>query len=89
MRAPRLKAYLALIVVAAAVIGLGHVGSLDFLAEWVPSWRSARVWTDPALDRLAAPEPKELWLAREAGHEDLVRYGAFEAVLDFLRRRVG
>jgi len=37
----------------------------------------------------AAPQPKELWLAREAGHEDLVRYGAFEAVLDFLRRRVG
>ena len=37
----------------------------------------------------AAPEPKELWLSREAGHEDLVRYGAFEAVLDFLRRRVG
>ena len=37
----------------------------------------------------AAPEPKELWLAREAGHENLVRHGAFEAVLDFLRRRVG
>jgi len=37
----------------------------------------------------AAPEPKELWLAREAGHEDLVRYGVFEAVLDFLRRRIG
>lgn len=37
----------------------------------------------------AAPEPKELWLAREAGHEDLVRYGAFEAVRDFLRRRAG
>jgi fermentation-respiration switch protein FrsA (DUF1100 family) len=37
----------------------------------------------------AAPEPKELWLSRDAGHEDLVSYGAFEAVLDFLRRRVG
>ncbi len=37
----------------------------------------------------AAPEPKELWLSREAGHEDLVRHGAFEAVLDFLQRRVG
>jgi uncharacterized protein len=37
----------------------------------------------------AAPEPKELWISREAGHEDLVRYGAFEAVLDFLQRRVG
>jgi len=23
---------------------------------------------------------------REAGHENLIRYGAFEAVLDFLRR---
>ncbi len=37
----------------------------------------------------AAPEPKELWLSREAGHEDLVRHGAFETVLDFLQRRVG
>jgi uncharacterized protein len=37
----------------------------------------------------AAPEPKELWLSREAGHEDLVRFGAFKAVLDFLRCRVG
>jgi len=37
----------------------------------------------------AAPQPKELWLSREAGHEDLVRYGALEAVLDFLRRRGG
>ncbi len=37
----------------------------------------------------AAPEPKELWLARDAGHENLVRYGAFEAVLDFLQRRIG
>ncbi len=36
----------------------------------------------------AAPEPKELWFSQEAGHEDLVRYGAFEAVLDFLQRRV-
>ena len=37
----------------------------------------------------AAPEPKELWIAQEAGHENLVRYGAFEAVLGFLRRHVG
>ena len=36
----------------------------------------------------AAPEPKELWLAREAGHENLARYGAIEAVLDFLQRQV-
>src|SRR5262249_4959967 len=37
----------------------------------------------------AAPEPKEFWLAPEAGHEILARYGAFEAVLNFLQRRVG
>jgi len=36
----------------------------------------------------AAPEPKELWVAREAGHENLARYGAFEAVLDFMQRQV-
>lgn len=36
----------------------------------------------------AAPEPKEFWTAREAGHENLTRYGAFEAALDFLKRRV-
>jgi hypothetical protein len=37
----------------------------------------------------AAPEPKELWIAQEAGHENLVRYGAFEAILIFLQRWVG
>jgi len=37
----------------------------------------------------AAPEPKEFWIAPQAGHENLVRYGAFGAVLDFLQRRVG
>jgi fermentation-respiration switch protein FrsA (DUF1100 family) len=37
----------------------------------------------------AAPEPKELWLAPEGGHENLPRHGAFEMVLGFLRRRVG
>jgi uncharacterized protein len=37
----------------------------------------------------AAPEPKEFWLAPEGGHDNLVRYGAFEAVASFLRRRVG
>jgi hypothetical protein len=31
----------------------------------------------------AAPEPKELWLAREAGHEDLARYGALERSATF------
>lgn len=37
----------------------------------------------------AAPEPKELWAAREARHEDLVRFGALEAVRSFLERRIG
>lgn len=37
----------------------------------------------------AAPEPKEIWLSREAGHEDLARFGAFEAVLRFLERHIG
>ena len=37
----------------------------------------------------AAPEPKEFWLSREAGHEDLVRFGAFEAVRSFLERWIG
>jgi len=37
----------------------------------------------------AAPEPKELWLAPEAGHEDLAWFGALEAVRSFLERRVG
>ena len=36
----------------------------------------------------AAPEPKEFWTAREAGHENLARYGALEVVADFLKRRV-
>jgi uncharacterized protein len=36
----------------------------------------------------AAPEPKEFWASREAGHETLMRFGAFEAVLGFLERRV-
>jgi uncharacterized protein len=34
----------------------------------------------------AAPEPKEFWSAPEAGHEDLARFGALEAVVGFLRR---
>jgi fermentation-respiration switch protein FrsA (DUF1100 family) len=37
----------------------------------------------------AAPEPKELWVAPEGGHEDLMRRGAFDAVRRFLERRVG
>jgi uncharacterized protein len=37
----------------------------------------------------AAPEPKEFWVAREGGHEDLLRFGAIEAVREFLDRWVG
>ena len=37
----------------------------------------------------AAPEPKELWLSREAGHEDLVRYGGLDAAIAFIERRLG
>jgi uncharacterized protein len=37
----------------------------------------------------AAPEPKEFWRAPEAGHDNLVRYGALEAVFRFLQHRVG
>ena len=37
----------------------------------------------------AAPEPKEFWLSREAGHEDLYQFGAFRAVRRFLEERTG
>jgi uncharacterized protein len=37
----------------------------------------------------AAPEPKEGWFAPEAGHEDLARYGALDAVVAFIDRRLG
>lgn len=37
----------------------------------------------------AAPEPKEFWVHRDAGHETLAQFGAFEAVLSFLQRRIG
>jgi uncharacterized protein len=37
----------------------------------------------------AAPEPKELWIAPEAGHENLIWFGAFEAAHSFLQRRLG
>ena len=32
----------------------------------------------------AAPQPKQFWLAREGRHEDLARFGALEAVRNFL-----
>lgn len=37
----------------------------------------------------AAPQPKEGWFAPEAGHGNLSRFGAFEAVFGFLERRLG
>jgi uncharacterized protein len=37
----------------------------------------------------AAPEPKEDWFAPEAGHEDLARYGALDAVVAFIERQLG
>jgi uncharacterized protein len=36
----------------------------------------------------AAPEPKEIWTAPAAGHEDLLRFGAMKAVLAFLDRHI-
>ena len=36
----------------------------------------------------AAPEPKEGWFPAEAGHEDLARFGALDAVVAFLKRRL-
>ena len=37
----------------------------------------------------AAPQPKELWVARDGGHETLAQFGALEAVLSFLERWIG
>jgi uncharacterized protein len=36
----------------------------------------------------AASEPKEGWFVSGAGHEDLAQFGALEAVVAFLERRV-
>jgi len=36
----------------------------------------------------AAPEPKEAWYNPEAGHNDLARYGALDAMDDFLARHL-
>ena len=36
----------------------------------------------------AAPEPKEGWFNPEAGHNDLARNGALDAMDDFLKRRL-
>ena len=37
----------------------------------------------------AAPEPKKFWFSPEAGHEDLARFGALDAVAAFLDKRLG
>ena len=36
----------------------------------------------------AAPEPKEGWFAPQAGHENLAQFGALDAAIDFIERRV-
>jgi fermentation-respiration switch protein FrsA (DUF1100 family) len=36
----------------------------------------------------AAPEPKELWLAPDGGHEDLRHFGGLDAAVDFIRRKL-
>ena len=36
----------------------------------------------------AAPEPKEFWSSPDGGHDDLFSFGADEAAIDFLQRRV-
>jgi fermentation-respiration switch protein FrsA (DUF1100 family) len=37
----------------------------------------------------AAPEPKEEWYVPDAGHEDLVQFGAVDAAVKFLRSHLG
>lgn len=36
----------------------------------------------------AAPAPKQHWSAADGGHEDLVRFGALDAAVEFIRRHV-
>ena len=36
----------------------------------------------------AAPEPKEVWFAPDAGHEELEGFGALDQVVSFIERRV-
>jgi fermentation-respiration switch protein FrsA (DUF1100 family) len=37
----------------------------------------------------AAPEPKQSWLAPDAGHEDLARFGALDAAVAFIEEHAG
>jgi hypothetical protein len=37
----------------------------------------------------AVPEPKKGWYVPEAGHEDLARYGALDAVIAFIDCHLG
>jgi fermentation-respiration switch protein FrsA (DUF1100 family) len=36
----------------------------------------------------AAPEPKEIWVAPAAGHEDLAQFGALDRVVSFIERHL-
>ncbi len=36
----------------------------------------------------AAPEPKQRWFVPDAGHEDLARFGALDAAVEFIDRHV-
>jgi fermentation-respiration switch protein FrsA (DUF1100 family) len=36
----------------------------------------------------AAPEPTESWFAPDAGHEELAGFGALDAVVAFIERRL-
>jgi uncharacterized protein len=51
--------------------------------DWVVPIRLGRTLFD------AAPPPKEGWFAPQAGHENLAAFGALEAAVAFVERRVG
>src|SRR5207244_11402434 len=36
----------------------------------------------------AAPEPKEIWIAPEGGHEDLRTFGAIDIAIAFVRKHI-
>jgi fermentation-respiration switch protein FrsA (DUF1100 family) len=68
---------------------LGRIGRLRSPLLVLQGGRDAVV--TPALgQRLfrAAPEPKEVWVAAEAGHENLMRFGAEAVITDYIRRHV-
>ena len=59
------------------------------------SWSCMASGTGSSRCASAAPcsmrrrEPKEGWFVPEAGHEDLARYGALDAAVAFIERRLG